>query len=192
MGQGPRDSLTPGGWKGNGSGVSPPSSTAGPPGPTPSGCPLAATAGQHWGAGEEQRGAPPPFPLPPLPPPKPTDSQRPARGTAAPQPPSVPERIPPLRGPRHPGRNTTGPVRRTPPVSRPPTPAIPAAGQQPCAVAQGHRADRIRAAARGREPVQCGGRGKTREARLDARPGGAVRQTQAERPPAPRPPGPPG
>ena len=76
-----------------------------------------------------------------------------------------------------------------PPVSCPPTPAVPAEGRQACAGAQGHPVGRTRTAARGREPVQCGGRGNDEATRLGARPGRAERRTAAERPSPPLPPG---
>ena len=126
---------------------------------------------------KEKAGSPPPLPPSPLCPPQSTNSQRPARGTAAPHPARRARGGPhPTRGLRQPGRGATATVhaavRRMPPVSRPPTPTVAAAGQQPWACAQRHSADRIRAAARGRKPVQCGVQDKDRAARLDARPGG--------------------
>ena len=149
---------------------------------------------------EGDSGEPPPPPLPPSPlsRPQPKDGRWPASATAAPLPPCRARRDPPpTRGPRHPGRDVTGPVRRAPPVRRPPNPTRTAAGQQPCAVAKEYPTDRIPAAARGRQPVQYGGhalqgQGNDRAACFDARPWEAEGQTEAERPPAPRPAGPPG
>ena len=149
----------------------------------------------HRGAApEEQRGttkSPPPPRLPPLPP-RPADRRRPARGTAAPQPPPPgPGGDPPPRGPRHPGSSATVAVRaavhRVPPVCRPPIPAEPAAGRQPRAGAGGHPVGHTRTAGRGRETVQCGGRGNDEANRLGARVGRAERRTAAEQPSRPPP-----
>ena len=105
VGEGPHNSLMPGGCKGSGRGVhSPPPSTADLPGPRPSGRPPTATGEQHQGTKGRRRGAPSHLPPSPLPPPL----------------------SPQTAGGRPPG------------------------GQQPCAGAQGHPADRIRAAARRR------------------------------------------
>ena len=69
-------------------------------------------------------GKPRPPPLPPFPPP-PADSWRPFRGGGGP--------TPPLRGPGHPGGEARSvaisAARRVPPVGRPLTPAVPAAGR---------------------------------------------------------------
>ena len=158
-----------------------PPSTAGPPEPVPPGRPPAATGEQHQATREGQRGDPSPSPPSPL---RPTDSPRPARGTAAPHPPRWARgETPPLRVLQHPGRGATAAVRaavrRVPPVSRPPTPAVPAAGRQPCAGTQGHPLGRARMAARG--PVPCGGLHNDEATRLGARPGRAEKRTAAER-----------
>ena len=134
--------------------------------------PESSTRGPEGHSGEP----PPPLPLPPLPP-QPTDSRRPARGTAAPHPPlpgpggdPLPERAATPRG--GPTAAVRAAVRRVPQVSRPPPPAVPAEGRQPCAGTHGHPAGRTWTAARGREPVQCGGQGNDKEARLGASPRG--------------------
>ena len=116
-------------------------------------------------------------------------------GPAPPPPPPGQARPPPPRGPRHPGRSATGPVRRAPLNHRPPTHTVTSTGLQSCAATQGHCADRIWAAARGHEPEQRGdhalhGLGEADEACLGAQPREAEGGTEAERPPAPRPPGP--
>ena len=134
-----------------------------------------------------------PPPSPPLPPLSPTQGQ-PEGGQGDGGPAPTPTRPatrapPPPRMLQHLGRGATAAVRaavpRVPPVSRPPTPAVPAARWQPCAGAQGQPAGRTWLAARGREPVQCAGRYNDDAARLGARPGGAERRTKAERPPHP-------
>ena len=184
MGEGPHDSLSRAGWKGSGRGVRPPSrKRLTPQGrdrqAAPAQPPESSTGGPQRDRGEPTR--PPPSPLST---PQPTDSRRPARGTAAQHPPrrARGDPPPPLRGPRHPERGATRPVRRAPPVSRPRTPTVTAAGQQPCAGAQGQPADRIRAVARVPQLVQYGGhalrgQGKARAARPDARLGGGGRGT---------------
>ena len=166
----------------------PPPSTAGPPEPRPPGHPLAATGEQHQGTRGGQQRAPPPPPPSPLPL-RSTDSPRSARGTAAPQPPrrAQEETPPPREGSDTQGRGATAAlsaaVRRVPPIKRPSTPAVPAAGRQPSAGAQEHPVGRIRTAARGPEPVQRGGRGTNGATRLGARLGRAERRTEQEHPP---------
>ena len=188
MGEGPHNSLTPGGWKGSGKGERPsPRQRLAPRDRHRQAAPPAATGEQHRGTRGGQRGAPP---LPPSPLSLPGVHGQPeaGQGDGGPAPPrgARGRPPPPLERAAAPGEG------RTPPVSRPPTPTVAAAGQQLFAGARGHPADRIWAAARGRELVQCEGQGNNGAAHLDARPGGAERQTEAERPPDPRAPGPPG
>ena len=189
MGEDPHDGLAPDGLREAGGECAPPvngwpsgAETARPP-----------PRSRRGAAPGDQRGTTPPL-LPPLPP-RPADSQRPARGTAALHPPrqargGTPP-LPPPGGPRHPGRGATAAasaaVRHVPPVSRPPTPAVPAAGRQPCAGAQGHPVGRNGTAALGRGPKQCGGRSTDEATRLGARPGRAEEQTAARRPSCPPP-----
>ena len=146
---------------------------------------------QRGAAPGDQRGAagsPPPPSLPP-PPPRTTDKRRPARGTAAPHsPPPGQWGDPPPKGRGHTAAVRAA-VRRVRPVSRPPTPAVPAAGQQHCAGAQGHPVGCTRAAARG--TVRCGGRGNEEATRPGAGLGGVEAGTDAERPSRPLPRGPP-
>ena len=143
---------------------------------------------EHQGTRKGKRGAPPPSP--PLPTPSPPDP-RTAGGRPGGRRPCTarPGGRPPPRGPRHPGRGATAAVRaavrRLPPVSGPPTPAVPAVGQQHCARPRGHSAGPTRTEVR--RPVPCGGRGNDEATRLGARPGRAERRTAAERPSRPPP-----
>ena len=140
----------------------PPPSTACPPGPGPPGRPSAAAGERRKGTREGLRGAPPSCPsplLPPLSPPGPrTAGGRPRRWRPR-SPPAGPGGGPPRPGgPQHRGGDATAAastaVRGVPPVGRRPTPAVPAAGRQPCAGAQGRPVGRSGTAAPGREPKQ--------------------------------------
>ena len=148
--------------------------------------PLRSGAG---GPGRDCRGAPPsPPPFSPLSPPHGPRTAGGGPGGRRPQPP--PRRA--LGGTPPPeGRDTQGgtlSVRRVPPVSRPPTPAVPAAGQQPCAGAQGRPVGRNGTAAPGHEPMRSGGWGTDETTCFGAHPGRAETQIAARRPsrPAPR------
>ena len=108
-----------------------------------------------------------------------------------PPPPPLPERAatPRVRPGAPPGSCAVRPQN-----CHPPAPTVTSAGLQSCAGAQGHPADRIWAEANGHKPKQYGdhtlhGQSDADEARFGARPTEAEGRTEAERPPAPGPPG---
>ena len=137
---------------------------------------------------------PPPLPL--SPPPDPRKAGDRLRGRRPSIPPARTGEATPPRGLWPPGPSATGPMRRAPPNRHPPAPTVTSTGLQSYASTHGQPMDRFRAEAHRQEPGQYGdhtlhGPGDAEEARFRARPREAEGRTEAERPFASAPPGPP-